>query len=134
MAVGGRVISPIEGVKVLVIRVQRWLGWLAGRVINHIPSHTTLVYPELLTFEISRKGSRVGVGEDVMRLRQNVSGIGLKRLLRNCPVCHSKQQSILLEHGEKGGEGDQEPPVRIECKRNLADGGEPAKGSSKRHE
>ncbi len=105
---------------------------LAGRVINHIPSHITLVCPQLWTFEVSRKGSRVGVGEDVMQLRQNVSSIGLQRLLRNCPVCHSKQQNILLEHGE-GGEGGQEPPVRIECKRNLADGGggEPAKGSSK---
>ncbi len=48
-------------------------------------------------------------------------------------MCHSKQQSILLEHGE-GGKGGQEPPVCSECKRNLADGGEPAKGSSERHD
>ena len=112
------------------------LGRVDGRVkmfrVQKVPSHNILVCPELLTFEISRKGSRVGVGEDVVQLRQNVSGIGLKRLLRNCPVCHSKQQSILLEHRE-GGEGGKEPPVCIECKRNLADGGEPAKGSSKRH-
>jgi hypothetical protein len=101
LAVGGRVISPIEGVKVLV-RVQRWLGRFAGRVVNHIPSHNILVCPELLTFEISRKESKVGVGEDVMQLRQNVNGIGLKFLLHNCPVCHSKQQSILLEHREGG--------------------------------
>ena len=33
MAVGGRVIGPIEGVKVLV-RVQGWLGGEAGRVID----------------------------------------------------------------------------------------------------
>ena len=70
LAVGGRVISPIEGVKVLV-RVQGWLGGEAGRVID-IPSHNILVCPKLLTFEISRKGSRVGVGEDVMQSRQNV--------------------------------------------------------------
>jgi hypothetical protein len=38
-----------------------------------------------------------------------------------------------LEHRE-GGESSKEPPVRIERKRNLADGGEPAKGSSKRHD
>ncbi len=89
LAVGGRVIGPIEGVKVLV-RVQGWLGGEAGRVID-IPSHITLVCPQLWPCEISRKGARVGVGEDVMQLRQNVSGIGLKRLLSNCPVCHSKQ-------------------------------------------
>ncbi len=68
-----------------------------------------------------------------MQLRQKISGIGLKRLLRNCPVCHSKQQSMLLEHRE-GGEGGQEPPVCIEGKRNLADGGEPAKASSIRYD
>ena len=73
------------------------------------------------------------MGEDVVQLRQNVSGICLKRLLSNCPVCHSKQQGVLLEHRE-GGEGGKEPPVRIERKKNLADGGEPAKGSSKRHD
>ena len=113
------------------------LGRVDGRVqrvrVQKVPGHNILVCPQLLTFEISRKGSRVGVGEDVVQLRQNVSGIGLKRLLRNCPVCHSKQQSILLEHRE-GGEGGKEPPVCIECKRNLADGGEPAKGSSKRYD
>jgi len=113
------------------------LGRVEGRVkrvrVQQVPGHDILVCPELLTFEISRKGSRVGVGENVVQLRQNVSGIGLKRLLRNCPVCHSKQQSILLEHRE-GGEGGKEPPVCIECKRNLADGGEPAKGSSKRYD
>ena len=38
-----------------------------------------------------------------------------------------------MEHGE-GGEGNKEPPVRIERKRNLANGGEPAKGSSVRHD
>ncbi len=113
------------------------LGRVDGRVqqvrLQQVLSHDILVCPELLTFEISRKGSRVGVGEDVMQLRQNVSGIGLKRLLCNCPVCHSKQQIILLEHRE-GGKGGQELPVCIECKRNLADGNEPAKGSSERHD
>ena len=113
------------------------LGRVDGRVqrvrVQQIPSHNILVCPELLTFEISRKGSRVGVGKDVVQLRQNVSGIGLKRLLRNRPVCHSKQQSVLLEHRE-GGKGGKEPPVRIECKRNLANGDESAKGSSKRHD
>jgi hypothetical protein len=47
-----------------------------------------------------------------MQLRQNVSGIGLKRLLRNCPVCHSKQYSVLLENGE-GGEGGEESTIDI---------------------
>jgi hypothetical protein len=99
LAVGGRVTSPGKGVKVL-IRVQGWLGSLAGGVIYKVPSHNILGCPVLVPFEISRKGSKVGVGEDVMQLWQNVSSIGLKRLLRNCPVCHSKQQSALLEHGE----------------------------------
>ena len=66
MAVGGRVISPIEGVKVLV-RVQGWLGGEAGRVID-IPSHITLVCPHLWPCEVSRKGSWVGVGEDAAQL------------------------------------------------------------------
>ena len=119
-----RVLGRVDG------RVQRVRCWVR---IQQVPIHNILVCPELLTFEVAREGSRVGVGEDVVQLRQNVSGIGLKRLLRNCPVCHSKQQSILLEHRE-GGEGGKEPPVRIERKRNLADGGEPAKSSSKRHD
>ncbi len=55
------------------------LGRVDGRVqrvrVQQVPSHDILVCPELLTFEISRKGSRVGVGEDIMQLRQNVSGI-----------------------------------------------------------
>ncbi len=38
-----------------------------------------------------------------------------------------------MEHRE-GGEGGKEPPVRIERKRHLADGGEPAKGTSKRYD
>ncbi len=59
--------------------------------LQQIPSHNILVCPQLWPREITRKRSRVGVGEDVVHLRQNVSGIGLKRLLRNCPVCHSKQ-------------------------------------------
>ena len=120
------VLGRVDG-RVRRVRVQQKVR------VQEVPSHSILVCPQLLAFEIARKGSRVGVGEDVVQLRQNVSGIGLKRLLRNCPVCHSKQQSILLEHGE-GGEGGQEPPVCIECKRNLADVGEPAKGSSKRYD
>ena len=59
----------------------RVLGRVEGRVqrvrVQQVPSHDILVCPEPLTFEISRKGSRVGVGEDVVQLRQNVSGIGL---------------------------------------------------------
>ena len=113
------------------------LGRVDGRVkrcrVQQFPSHNIFVCPELLTFEISRKGSRVGVGEDVVQLRQNVSGIGLKRLLRNCPVCNSKRQSVLLAH-EEGGQGVKGPSISIECNKSLADGGEPVKGFSKRHD
>ena len=119
-----RVLGRVDG------RVQRVRCWVR---VQQVPFHDILVCPELLTFEVAREGSRVGVGEDVVQLRQNVSGISLKRLLRNCPVCHSKQQGVLLEHRE-GGEGGKEPPVRIERKRHLADGGEPAKGTSKRYD
>ena len=77
-----RVLGRVDG------RVQRVRCWVR---VQQVPIQTILVCPELLTFEIAREGSRVGVGEDVVQLRQNVSGIGLKRLLRNCPVCHSKQ-------------------------------------------
>ena len=38
-----------------------------------------------------------------------------------------------MEHRE-GGEGGKEPLVCIECKRDLADGGEPAKGYSKSYD
>ncbi len=88
------------GSRVTVLgRVQVLLGRVDGRVqgvrvhgfrVQQVPSHHILVCPVLVPFEVSRKGSRVGVGKDIMQLRQNVSGIGLKRLLRNCPVCHSK--------------------------------------------
>jgi hypothetical protein len=48
----------------------RVLGRVEGRVkrvrVQQVPGHDILVCPELLTFEISRKGSRVGVGENVM--------------------------------------------------------------------
>ncbi len=74
-----RVDGRVQGVRVQGVRAQK------------VPSHHILVCPVLVPFEVSRKGSRVGVGKDIMQLRQNVSGIGLKRLLRNCPVCHSKQ-------------------------------------------
>ena len=50
------------------------LGRVDGRVkrfrVQQVPSHNILVCPELLTFEISRKGSRVGVGEDVVQAAQ----------------------------------------------------------------
>ena len=79
-----RVLGRVDG-RVRRVRVQQKVR------VQQVPSHSILVCPQLLTFEMARKGSRVGVGEDVVQLRQNVSGIGLKRLLRNCPVCHSKQ-------------------------------------------
>jgi hypothetical protein len=92
--VGSRVKDPSGGVIVLS-RIQWLLGRVDGRVrgvrVQKVPSHHILVCPVLVPFEVSRKGSRVGVGKDIMQLRQNVSGVGLKRLLRNCPVCHSKQ-------------------------------------------
>ena len=59
------------------------------------------------------KGLGVGVCEDVVQLRQDVRGISLERLLRNRPVCHRKQQCILLENGERG-EGGEEQPIDIE--------------------
>ncbi len=103
-------------------RVQLLLGRVDGRIqgvraqgdrVQKVPSHHILVRLVLVPFEVSRKWSRVGVGKDIMQLRQNVSGIGLKRLLSNCPVCNSKQQSVLLEKRE-WGEGDKEPPVDIQ--------------------
>ncbi len=99
----GRVDGRVQGVRVLVqgVRVQK------------VPSHHILVCLVLVPFEVSRKGSRVGVGKDIMQLRQNVSGIDLKRLLSNCPVCNSKQQSVRLENRE-WGEGGEEPPVDIQ--------------------
>ncbi len=89
-----RVDGRVQGVRVQGVRVQK------------VPSHHILVCPVLVPFEVSRKGSRVGVGKDIMQLRQNLSDIGLKRLLSNCPVCNSKQQSVLLENREWGEGGE----------------------------
>ncbi len=75
----GRVDGRVQGVRVQGVRVQQ------------VPSHNILVCPVLVPFEVSHKGSRVGVSEYIMQLRQDVSGISLKRLLRSCPVRHSKQ-------------------------------------------
>ncbi len=77
LAVGGTVVTTVLGRvdgRVRRVRVQQKVR------VQQVPSHNILVCPQLLTFEIARKGSRVGVGEDVVQLRQNVSGIGLKRL------------------------------------------------------
>ena len=65
----GRVDGRVQGVRVHGVRVQQ------------VPSHHILVCPVLVPFEVSRKGSRVGVGKDIMQLRQNVSGIDLKKTL-----------------------------------------------------
>ncbi len=64
-------------------------------------------------FEVARERSGVGMCEDVVQLRQDVRGVSLERLLRNRPVCHRKKQCILLENGE-GGEGGEEQPIDIE--------------------
>ncbi len=89
-------VRDASGAIIVLGRVQLLLGRVDGRVqgvgVLKVPSHHILVCSVLVPFEFSsRKGSRVGVGKDIMQLRQDVSGIGLKRLLRNCPVCHSKQ-------------------------------------------
>ncbi len=88
-------VRDASGAVVVMGRAQLLLGRVDGRVqgvrVQKVPSHHILVCTVLVLFEVSRKGSRGGVGKDIMQLRQNVSGIGLKRLLRNCPVCHSKQ-------------------------------------------
>ncbi len=102
----GRVDGRVQGVRVQGVRVQ-------GVRVQKVPSHHILVCLVLVPLEVSRKGSRVGVGKDIMQLRQNVSGIGLKRLLSNCPVCNSKQQSVLLKNRE-WGEGGEEPPLDIQ--------------------
>jgi hypothetical protein len=91
----GRRVREASGAVVVMGGVRLVLGRVDGRVqgvrVQKIPSYHILVCPVLVHFEVSHKGSRVGVGKDIMQLLQNVSGIGLERLLRNCPVCHSKQ-------------------------------------------
>jgi hypothetical protein len=69
----------------------------------------------------------VGVG----LLRNDVRGVSLERLLRNCPVCHSKQQSVLVEHGE-GGESCEEQSERIKRNKSLSRYVELGKDSPKR--
>ncbi len=91
----GRMVREASGAVVVMGGVRLLLGRVDGRVqgvrVQKVPSHHILVCPVLVPFEVSRKGSRVGVGKDIMQLRQNVRGTGLKRLLRNCLVCHNKQ-------------------------------------------
>ncbi len=133
MAEGWRTRREVLG-RVQLFLLCRVDGWVRGVRAQQFPrSDNILVCPVLVPFEICRKGSRVGVGEDIMQLRQNVSGIGLERLLRKCPFCHSEQQSVLLGNGG-GGKGGKEPPISIECKRSLAEGGESAKASPERHD
>jgi hypothetical protein len=100
----GRRVREASDAVVVVGRVQLLLGRVDGRVqwvrVQEVPSHHILVCPVLVPFEVSRKGSRVGVGKDIMQLRQNVSGIGLKRLLRNCPVCHENNNVYCWKTGK----------------------------------
>ena len=90
-----------------VLRVR--LGGVHKVSLHHIILASALPEP----FEVARERSGVGVCEDVVQLRQDVRGISLERLLRNRPVCHRKQQCILLENGERG-EGGEEQPIDIE--------------------
>ncbi len=112
----GRRVREASGAVVVRGRVQVLLGRVDGRVqgvrVQKVPGHHILVCPVLVPFEVSRKGSRVGVGKDIVQLRQNVSGISLKRLLSDCPVCNSKQEGVLLKNGE-WGEGGEEPAINI---------------------
>ncbi len=68
-----------------------------------------------------------------MQLRDDVSSVSFKPLLSNCPVCHSKQQSALVEHGE-GEEGGEEQTERIKLKRSLAGCFKPGKDSPKSYD
>jgi hypothetical protein len=97
----------LHGVNGRVLRVR--LGGVHKVSLHHIILAGSLPEP----FEVARERSGVGVCEDVVQLRQDVRGISLERLLRNRPVCHRKQQCILLENGERG-EGGEEQPIDIE--------------------
>ena len=73
-----------------------------GRVNKVSVHHFTLTRSFLKPFEVARERSGVRVGQNVVMLRNDVRGVSLERPLRNVPVCHSKQQSVLVEHGEGG--------------------------------
>jgi hypothetical protein len=59
-----------------------------GRV-SPLPCH----HPRsvLVPFDVASERSKVGMGEDVGMLGQDVGSIGLEGLLSNCPVGHRKQ-------------------------------------------
>jgi hypothetical protein len=77
--------------------------WWGGRVEDEISTHhIILACSELEPFKVSREGSSVGVSKDVVMLQQDVRGVSLERVLFNCPVCHSKQQSVLVKNREGG--------------------------------
>jgi hypothetical protein len=54
-----------------------------GMVNEVSPHHIILACSFPKPFEVTRERSEVGVGEDVVQLRNDVSGVSLKRLLRN---------------------------------------------------
>ncbi len=66
----GSRVRGASGAVVVMGRVQLLLGRVDGRVqgvrVQKVPSHHILVCPILVPFEVSRKGSRVGVGKDIM--------------------------------------------------------------------
>ncbi len=76
--------------------------------------------------------SKVGVGEDVMMLQYNVCCVCLKRLLSDCPVVDSKQQSVLLKNGERGKSSQKQSVQCVEHERILSGCGQPCKVSPKR--
>ncbi len=62
-------------------------GWL-----DLVPSDAIILARSVFVrFDIPRKGSKVGVGEDVGVLAQNVGRISLEGLLCDCPVSHGPQ-------------------------------------------
>ncbi len=74
-----------------------------GRGNEISPHDISLACPSPIPFEVTREKSEVGMSEDAVKLRENVRGVSLERLLHDCPVRHSKQQCVLVGNGYPGG-------------------------------
>ena len=99
-------------------RVQWLLGRVHGRVqearVQKVPSHHILVCPVLVPFEFFRKGSRVGVGKDIMQLRQDVKAARASNVwCAIAPFATVNNKVYCWKTGKEENEGGEEPMINI---------------------
>ncbi len=84
-------------------RIRLWFSFVGSRVDKVPPIPSFLIAPSSYPSKFPAKGRRVEwASMAVGVLGQDVGGIGLERLLCDCPVSHHKQESALVKNGERG--------------------------------